>query len=170
MTDSIKPAQHANLIRYLAPALTIAAFIALAVAGYHLQDTLQPRIDTALAADPTCDLRQGPCVLALPNGGAVHLAIKPRSIPLLEPLKVEVVVTNTAASAVEVDFVGVDMNMGYNRVRLTKQAEGRFTGEITLPVCVRRRMNWEARVLIDTPEGRILAPFLFYTIKGGTAP
>jgi len=68
-------------------------------------------------------------------------------------------------SSVEVDFVGVGMNMGYNRPALNKIGEGQFTGEATLPVCVRRKMEWEARVLLHTPEGIIMAPFQLYTLR-----
>jgi hypothetical protein len=32
-----------------------------------------------------------------------------------------------------------------------------------LPVCVRDRMTWEARVLLTTPRGLIDAPFRFTT-------
>jgi hypothetical protein len=30
-----------------------------------------------------------------------------------------------------------------------------------LPICVRDVMNWEAKVLLDTAEGRMAAPFRF---------
>ena len=63
------------------------------------------------------------------------------------------------------DFAGVSMNMGYNRPRLERTAPGRWEGEGMLSVCIRERMDWEARVLLYLP-GKVLAvPFRFDTIK-----
>jgi hypothetical protein len=37
-----------------------------------------------------------------------------------------------------------------------------------LPVCVRERMTWEARVLLHLPDGTLAAPFRFETTRRGT--
>jgi hypothetical protein len=67
---------------------------------------------------------------------------------------------------VQVDFVGVDMDMGYNRPSLTEAGPGIYRGEGMLPICVRDRMAWEARLLIGTPAGLLAAPFRFETAQG----
>ncbi|MGF1644529.1 MAG: hypothetical protein ACFCUJ_12845 [Thiotrichales bacterium] len=166
--QSQPPSSHASqrVLRYLIPALVLAALGALAVVGYLARGTLEPEIALTLQPDAACDLRQAACELALPDGGKVSFNIGPRSIPLLEPLALTVVVSDALVTAVEVDFVGVDMNMGYNHARLVAQDDGAFRGSATLPVCVRQRMDWEARVLLETASGWILAPFHFHTLKG----
>jgi hypothetical protein len=95
----------------------------------------------------------------------VRLELDPKTLPLLEPLRIAVDVEGLRALGVEVDFAGVDMNMGYNRPSLTAEGGGRYVGKTVLPVCVRYRMDWEARVLVRTPEGLMAAPFRFATFK-----
>jgi hypothetical protein len=71
------------------------------------------------------------------------------------------------ATGAEVDFSGVDMYMGFNRSRLEARSENRFSGSGTLPVCTRTRMEWEARVLLDTADGPLTVPFRFWTSNPG---
>ncbi len=143
-------------------------FIALAgVAAYKALPLLNPEIGGMAALDSTCDLRSGPCQSALPGGGSVRFAINTPGIPLVKPLALEVRLQGVDASKVEVDFVGIDMNMGFNRLSLEKGDDGVFTGTGMLPVCVRVAMEWEARVLVTTPRGLLAAPFRFITVKDG---
>jgi hypothetical protein len=98
------------------------------------------------------------------------LSIEPRSIPVVRPLHFAVDLVGLDAQRVQIDFSGVDMNMGFNRPTLQEQNPGQFTGEGRLPVCVRDAMEWEARVLIQTDEGLVSAPYRFITVKPGMEP
>lgn len=139
--------------------------IALAmVAVLRLWPLLNPEITATAPLDETCDLRQGPCESRLSGGGIIEFGIEPRTIPLLQPLRLQVRVAGLDAQAVEVDFQGVDMNMGYNRPRLTQAEQGLFSGSAVLPVCVRAWMEWEALVLVYTDRGIVAAPFRFKTV------
>ena len=141
-------------------------FAALAAAALHVAwPLLNPAVVASAPLDPRCDLRQGPCTGTLPSGGQVHLELTPRDLPLLEPIAIDVRLEGLRAFAVEVDFAGVDMNMGYNRPGLAAKGQGRYVGNTVLPVCVRQRMDWEARVLVRTPDGLMAAPFRFSTFK-----
>jgi len=146
----------------------LMALAAVAAASYHAWPLLFPDIAEVAALDEDCDLRAGPCFSALPGGGRVSLSIQPASIPVMQPLSLEVVVEGTEASNVELDFRGVDMNMGLNRAQLHAESEGRFQGEGVLPVCMSRRMLWEARVLLRTERGLVAAPFRFWTTRPGS--
>ena len=106
----------------------------------------------------------------LPGGGRVRFAVEPSAIPVVEPLRLQVWTEDLDVSLVEVDFSGVDMNMGFNRPRLERVAPGRFAGEGMLPVCVRARMSWEARVLLHTPGGLQAVPFRSDTFQPGMGP
>jgi hypothetical protein len=146
-------------------------FTAVAAGAFYVAwPLLNPTVVATAPLDPGCDLRQGPCTGTLPNGATVRFGLEPRNIPLLEPLAIDVRVGGMRALGVQVDFAGVDMNMGYNRPSLAVEGEGRYVGKAVLPVCVRYRMDWEARVLVRTAEGLMAVPFRFSTFKGTPAP
>ena len=132
---------------------------------FNFKGNFEPQVTATLPLDSGCDLRAGDCRSDLPQGGSISLAVQPRSIPLLKPLQLRVATEGIDASSVEINIVGVTMNMGYNRTGLKKTGDGEFTGETTLPVCIRSKMGWEARVLVHTPEGIVMAPFQFYTLQ-----
>lgn len=138
----------------LAIAAAVAAKLLLAPAG---EIVFTAPLDTA------CSLQNGPCASDLPGGGRIELAIAPRPIPLLQPLNLSVKVQGMKARAVEVDFTGVDMNMGYNRPKLQREGSGLFSGQTTLPVCITGRMEWQAVVVVSGDKGKVAAPFRFVT-------
>ena len=148
----------------------IAIFLFAALSGvamYRVWPLLNPDVTESATLDPACDLRAGPCMSSLPGGGRISFSIKPESIPVLKPLTLEVKLDGLEASSVEVDFRGIDMNMGFNRSKLDPLGEGVYTGTGTIPVCIRDAMEWEARVLTRTDAGLVAAPFRFITVKPG---
>ena len=153
--------------------LWIAAGVLFAVvagvAVYKVWPLLNPRVAEVAPLDPDCDLRAGPCAVRLEDGTRISFAIEPREIPVVQPLTLDVAVEGRDVLGVEVDFTGVDMNMGFNRPRLEPSGAGRYSGGGMLPVCVRGAMEWEARVLVRTDEGLVAAPFRFITVKPGAA-
>lgn len=143
-------------------------FLALiGVAIYKFQPLLNPELAAVASVDPKCDLRAGPCVGKFPDGTEVSFSIEPRSIPLVKPLQLKAEVNGASAQGVEVDFVGLNMEMGFNRSRLKADGNGRFSGTGVLPVCIMTVMQWEARVLVKTERGLIAAPFRFNTTRAG---
>ncbi|MES9903062.1 MAG: hypothetical protein ABW168_10300 [Sedimenticola sp.] len=156
---------RSRLILWLLAGLLFAAVAGVAV--YKVRPLLNPQIDLLAALDRECDLRAGPCSSELPGGGRITFAIEPRSIPLLKPLQLQVDVEGVPVESVAVDFVGIGMEMGFNRPKLTALSTGRFTGEGMLPVCVRDAMEWEARVLVQSEQGLAAAPYRFITVKPG---
>ena len=150
----------------------VTGLAAMAAASYGVWPLLFPDISYSFypvycALDEDCDLRAGPCISQLPGGGSISLSIEPRSIPVMQPLQLDVQVEGAETAEVELDFRGVDMNMGLNRARLEAEADGRFRGEGILPVCMSQRMLWEARVLLETKRGLVAAPFRFWTTRPG---
>ncbi|MCB1722639.1 MAG: hypothetical protein KDJ39_02975 [Gammaproteobacteria bacterium] len=110
-----------------------------------------------------CDLRLGPCRRPL-DEGAVTLAITPSDIPLMRPLILDVKVEGADVSSVLVEIRGLNMDMGLNRVRLQTAGDGAWRGETILPICSRRRMEWEASVRLDNGAG-IEIPYRFITLR-----
>ncbi|MGD9299064.1 MAG: hypothetical protein PVG09_05110 [Thiohalocapsa sp.] len=148
-----------------------AAALAAAVSGvavYKAWPVLFPRIAERAPLSPACDITTAACAARFAGGGGVQLDILPRGIPAAHPLAVEVrLIDLPVPERVELDFAGVDMDMGYNRVGLTpsQDAPELYTGNAMLPVCVRERMTWEARVLLHLPKGTMAAPFRFETTR-----
>lgn len=150
-------------VLWLALAGLLAAIAGVAV--YKVQPLLNPQPVLSAPLDPACDLRRGPCIAHFPGGGELTFEILPGAIPVLAPLELRVEVQGLEARGVEVDFAGVDMNMGFNRVSLTAVGDGRYAGGGMLPTCVRDRMAWEAKVLVEGPKGLVAAPFRFETSR-----
>jgi hypothetical protein len=160
VTDTPSPRRTTALLWAVAGLLLVAV---VAVALYKAWPLLNPTLVEVAPLDPGCDLRAGPCAARFAGGGSVRFAIEPQSIPVVTPLRLVVEATGLDVRAVEGDFAGVDMNMGYNRAALESAGPGVYEGQGTLPVCVRARMDWEARVLVHTAEGILAAPFRFET-------
>jgi hypothetical protein len=153
---------------WVAAALLAAAVIGVAV--YKAWPILFPRIAERAPLNPACDLTASDCTVRFPDGGSVRLDVRPRGIPTVHPLTIEARLSDLPApERVELDFAGIDMDMGYNRVALSPMAgaPGRWTGRGMLPVCVRQRMTWEARVLLHLPNGTLAAPCRLDTTQRG---
>jgi hypothetical protein len=144
--------------------LAILGIVLIAVVGYKLSPLLLPKADVNAVPEAGCDLHRRACAAQVPGGGRIELSIAPRPIPMVMPLQVEVTTAGLEASKVEVDFAGVDMNMGYNRPELAAAAPGRFASEAMLPVCVTGKMAWQATVIVESGRQRIAAPFRFNSV------
>lgn len=146
---------------------TIAALVLAIGAAIGAKLWLVPSPEASVTAplDPTCDLHAGPCASDIPGGGRIELSIEPRPIPLLRPLRLVVKTQGLDARLVEVDFTGIDMNMGYNRPQLKQEGERQFTGQTVLPVCITGHMAWQAAVVVTTPKLKAVAPFRFTTSR-----
>ncbi len=145
--------------------VSLLTLVLLLVVSYKLKDMLKPGVAATAELNESCDLRKGPCTTQLPGGGTVSFSISPKDIPILRPLKIEVKVEGAEVTEAEVDFTGIGMDMGYNRPKLEPVEKQYFMGKAILPVCVRSKMDWEAKVLLQTNRGLIMAPFRFFTKK-----
>ena len=154
-----------NKSEHLWTIVAILGFALLLVVGYKIKASMTPSITATAPLDKSCDLHKGKCTTVFPTGGKVSLSITPNTIPILRPLALNVIIEGIDASNIEVDFIGIGMDMGYNRSKLDKINAENFKGKAVIPVCVRSRMEWEARVLLHTNSGLIIAPFRFFTIK-----
>jgi hypothetical protein len=137
----------------------LALLIGIAGAGYYWSPLLLPKADVTATPQAGCDVQRAACAAVLPDGARIELSIAPRPIPILTPLRVEVMVTGIEARKVEVDFAGESMNMGYNRIELATTGNGRHTGEASLPVCLSGGMNWVVTVQVETGRQRIAVPY-----------
>lgn len=147
--------------KLLLDAVILLSLAILGVIGYKLAPLLNPKTDIALPLSG-CDLAKQSCVATLPDGGQLEFSIAPRPILPLKPLTLQAKVKDTEVRKLEVDLVGTDMKMGYNRPEL-RGGNGQFSGQASLPVCITGKMEWDATVLIDTGKSLIAVPFRFAT-------
>ena len=145
--------------------VALLVFLILLLLAYKLKDFSTPDVTAIAPLDSSCDLRKGKCWSELPNGGKVSFSIMPKDIPVLAPLELMVTTEAVDVSTVELDFVGINMDMGYNHTKLERTGRHHFKGTAIIPVCVRDKMVWEARILLQTDTGLLMAPFRFYTLK-----
>jgi hypothetical protein len=131
------------------------------VVGYKLSPLLLPRADVVVQPDPACNLQRQACAVTLPSGGTVELAMGTRPIPMVRPFEVQVTTSGFSPGRVEVDFAGIEMNMGLNRPELAARGNGRFAAQVTLPVCITGAMDWQVTVLIENGGERIAIPWRF---------
>lgn len=110
-----------------------------------------------------CNLHEGACRADSGEGASIELAISPREIPLLERLDVSVALEGIEASAVEVVFTGVDVDMGTLAYPLESSPGGRYSGWASLSVCSQSRMTWKATVVVEAEGVKYEVPFLFDT-------
>lgn len=150
--------------KLLLDAAILLGLAGVGIVGYQLAPLLDPKTDLALPLS-SCDLGRQTCVVTLPEGGQLEFSIEPRPIPALKELRLQAVLSGSAARKVDVDFAGTTMKMGYNRPTLERQTESgdRFTGRASLPVCLTGTMEWDATVLLDTGKAVIAVPFRFVT-------
>lgn len=153
--------------KILIDAIGVLLIALVVVVGYKLSPLLLPKADVTVQPDPACNLQRQDCSVDLPGGGQVTLAMGTRPIPLVKPFAVTVNANGTTPSRVEVDFAGIDMNMGLNRIALVSGVSGLHSGEATLPVCITGQMDWQATVLLETDGRRIAVPFRFASVPHG---
>ncbi|MGE5470910.1 MAG: hypothetical protein ACM3X0_08960 [Bacteroidota bacterium] len=145
--------------KILVDVIGILLLALVVVVGYKLSPLLLPKADLTVQPAAGCDLNRQACAAELPDGGRVELSSDVRPIPMVQPFHVELTVSGLQPTQVEVDFAGVDMNMGLNRPRLQPVGDGRFVGEVSLPVCVTGQMDWQVTVLVETARQRLAIPY-----------
>jgi hypothetical protein len=105
-----------------------------------------------------CDVQEGACTAQL-GTQVLTLDITPRPVKAMENLTFEVTVTGESPEkAPFVDLNMVAMDMGPNRVELTRAGDGSFTGKGVIVRCPSGKRKWKATV---TVPGVGAAEFVF---------
>ncbi len=131
--------------------------------GYAVSHWLSSRDDvTWYPPDQACNLHRQSCSARLGDRGRVALKVDTGGrIEAREPLPLEVDVKDLDAREATVDFIGRDMDMGRHRFTLEAGTSGHFSGQGHVNACTREVMPWRARVILNTPDGRIGSWFDF---------
>lgn len=149
----------------------VAGFLVVALIGYlagrNPADLGQGAVPFSgevvnLESEAGCDPVGGQCSAAGPGGG-MTVRFSDEVVPL-KPFEVEV---RPAAGAeiepgramIEFDMVGMDM--GVNRFRLERRADGSWGSQVIIPVCTTGRTDWVAKVSLTGRETMWVAEFPF---------
>lgn len=118
-----------------------------------------------------CDIANEHCDIQIPGKGLWTLNIKPKPVKALKDLKVTLTQQYIVSSAkplnldkisMNLEVVGVSMDMGINRFKLTLADDNTYKGNMRLPVCS-TDMKWELRLQIDDGVEKLQMPFPFNT-------
>ncbi|MEQ6917946.1 hypothetical protein [Halomonas aquatica] len=161
-TLSSSGAARLPLLRVLITVTLLTLAVALwYLTSYSLRDEAEVRWYPP-PAGAGCDLHVAPCSVPLGEGVELSLAVVTNGpIRALQRLPLEVRVSGILAESVRVDFVGRDMDMGLHRFPLGAKGEGIFRGEGQVSICSEEIMPWRAKVVLDTPRGRLGSWFDF---------
>ena len=143
--------------------LTVAALIALASGLWSLQpDADSVAQPTPLQAAADCDSARQACVAR-----GADLEFELRLGPPVRPMEAFGIHLRSLRGALDADArISVEfqmraMDMGLNRYRLERAADGAWNGQAILPVCTTGRSDWVARVEIAQDARRWTAELSF---------
>lgn len=122
----------------------------------RLNDAREPQL---VIAPVTCDLEAGYCI-SRHGDLSVRFAVNGEVIGSYQPLQFNVEVSGLRPDGVTIDFEGVEMFMGINRLVLDENEAGGFSGVLGLPGHA-YPMLWRARVLLEEGSTLIEAGFEF---------
>jgi len=121
--------------------------------------TQPQQISTVNTPEALTDLPTIRCVLAknsctsTKGDQSVTLSVISSDVSAFTPLNLQLTLKGITAKQAHIDFEGIEMFMGANALSLTKQAEGSFTGTITLPGHTGHGMTWRAVTKLTTQQG-----------------
>ena len=136
--------------KWIAAAVLLLAFAAVKLAALHWWTQRQP----AAVEVAACDIATG---CTLPGGAVLRFA---PAAALQKPFDI-VLDGADGAREVSVSFSMRDMDMGFNRYDLRRDAAGRWSAAaVRLPLCTEARHDFSADVAVD---GRVYSvPFSAY--------
>lgn len=101
-----------------------------------------------LGKNNTCDLNLSNCKIKTPDNETIEVSIEKRPLKTQELLKIKVTLSpQSKLTPQEVDFTGLNLNMGLIRPKLKPEGNGVFTGTFEIPICEIKKMTWNVRLL-----------------------
>ena len=161
-----RPASRSPLLRLL----IVTTLLTLGVAVWYLVRHSLDGDDVRWTPPPTpCGLQAGPCRTDPGDGVTLTLDLAGEGpIQALTVLPLEVHLAGAPADAAVVTVVGRDMDMGLHRFPLAAAGVGVFRGEWQVALCTEAVVPCRARVVVDTPRGRLGSWFDFEVRRRGS--
>lgn len=132
-------------------AIYIVSFLILALASLIIYEAMNvnkvENFNITMQQTTDCDLHVEECQVQVPELGTAILKLNPKPIHMNKSLRMEVETKFDDPVDVWIDFLGLEMEMGFNRTKL-KKTEGRYQSEGYLPTCTEKTMTWKTTLLI----------------------
>lgn len=122
----------------------------------------QNQVMEVLGENKNCDLAQSTCEVA-----GYKMSLGPFPITSEKEFTVKVESKSPLGKPMEVDFEGVDLDMGLIRPKLTETRMESYSGKFEIPVCELPEMKWRARLILETPNGSKSLLYYFSSTKKG---
>ena len=111
--------------------------------------TLTRREINNLGQNTTCDLGKKSCEFELSDNEKFKLSFSPYPIRTQKEFKIDLSSFSKKYTPVEIDFVGVEQNMGLIRPSFKKDLDSNYyTAALDLPLCERSQMKWKVRLIL----------------------
>ena len=152
-------------MKKIAYILFVICFIFIGLIAKEVLDVTDGRKDwnIKLVEEYPCDLQSSECEFSYKNKKSLIKILDP---PILVN-KTHIVQVDIKAERDEeiwIDFKGIELDMGYNRVRLRRSGEF-FEGKVYLPSCTLKVMTWKAMLIIKTGDKMQGHVYKFKTVK-----
>lgn len=128
----------------------------LPVSAHHRQN----QVIEVLGENKSCDLSKTPCEI-----DGYKMSLGPFPITSEKEFTVTVETNLSKGKPLEVDFEGVDKNMGLIRPKLEQINGNKFKGTFSIPVCELPQMKWRARLILETSAGPKSLVFYFNSVQ-----
>lgn len=101
-----------------------------------------------LGQNAKCDLGKKTCEFTLDDNKIVKLTFSPYPIKTQKEFKVTLTSDSKKYTPVEIDFVGVEQNMGLIRPSFKNNGNANYQATLELPLCERSQMRWKVRLIL----------------------
>lgn len=114
---------------------------------------LKRKLVKNLGINKECALQDGACsfFFSTPNKKeGLEISFSPRPVKTQKKMEIEVKTKGPGSpyTPIEIDFVGIDQNMGLIRPELKAVAPGSYKAWLELPLCEVEQMRWRVRLIL----------------------
>ena len=122
-----------------------------------------PDWDIDLLSEHGCNLQKEKCSF-LYKGKSFDIIVVDKPILINKKHSIEIRGQFDGIDEVWIDFKGLEIDMGHNRVKLNREGM-KYKGQIYLPSCSLNIMTWKAIVLMKSGDKRFGFRYKFQTVK-----
>jgi len=146
----------------------LLVIICLVLIGFiinEVNDVTQGKTDweIEIVREHDCDLQQTSCFFSY-EGKQREIKILERPVLVNTKHTIQLTIPDTEVEEVWIDFKGVEIDMGYNRLKL-KSKGTIFEGKLYLPSCTLEVMTWKAMVILKNGDKMLGHVYKFKTVK-----
>ncbi len=132
---------------------TAVVLLSLTVIAARRCEHRESLTEATTVSTPRCNLSRQTCRFQLSTGQGNSLSATPIPTPAGRPIAFTLQSQANEFNSANIEFEGVEMNMGVFRQALSSSGTDQFAGSLVLPLCVTGPMRWRVRLLVNGREG-----------------